>query len=405
MNTILRTQLKAAPSLSFAPKPKLLLQRKCSNNECTESRQKRLALQRSSTNQAEPSEVPPIVHEVLRSSGQPLDTATRGFMEPRLGHDFSRVRVHTDARGAESAWTVNALAYTVGHDVVFGAGQYAPHTIEGQKLIGHELTHMVQQEHAAPTNFQIAPPQDVFEHEANSVANGLSVNAAHIQGALASPMLQRQPAPLKDEQKQKPGEKIATSQPSPQKIPTAGKPEGEKEGIEAGVSAGVETETKKEGGKTKTEVAGKYTIEVTIPITDKARLGPISFLKEVGVEASGGLKSSTGPRSPLTNLEVGAAVKAISVDFKKVEVPLGIADFGISGQALASAEYSPMEEKGAVKFGGGVETEAKFKRSEKSPFFISVKGSVEKTYEKDGSAEFKWSPLTWKTSAAVGVEF
>src|SRR5215217_8114362 len=57
---------------------------------------------------------PPSVHEVLRSPGQPLDLATRAFMEPRLGHDFSRVRVHTDTRASESARAVNALAYTVG---------------------------------------------------------------------------------------------------------------------------------------------------------------------------------------------------------------------------------------------------------------------------------------------------
>ena len=87
---------------------------------------------------------PPIVHEVLRSPGQPLDPATRAFMEPRFGHDFSRVRVHTDAKAAESARAVNALAYTVGHDVAFGAGQYAPKTSEGRRLLAHELTHVVQ---------------------------------------------------------------------------------------------------------------------------------------------------------------------------------------------------------------------------------------------------------------------
>lgn len=88
---------------------------------------------------------PPIVHEVLASPGQPLDPATRGFMEPRFGHDFSQVRVHSDAAAEQSARDVNAYAYTVGHDVVFGAGQFAPATDEGQRLIAHELTHVVQQ--------------------------------------------------------------------------------------------------------------------------------------------------------------------------------------------------------------------------------------------------------------------
>jgi hypothetical protein len=88
---------------------------------------------------------PPIVHEVLRSTGYALDPTTRAFMEPRLGHDFGRVRVHTDARAAESAGAVNALAYTVGSDVVFGAGQYQPNTDTGRQLLAHELSHTIQQ--------------------------------------------------------------------------------------------------------------------------------------------------------------------------------------------------------------------------------------------------------------------
>lgn len=75
--------------------------------------------------------VPPIVHDVLRSPGQPLDPATRGFMEPRFGHDFAKVRVHTNNRAAESAEAVNALAYTAGDNIVFGAGQYAPASSTG----------------------------------------------------------------------------------------------------------------------------------------------------------------------------------------------------------------------------------------------------------------------------------
>lgn len=83
---------------------------------------------------------PPIVHEVLRSPGQPLDPATRAFMEPRFGHDLSRVRVHSDAAAEQAARDVNANAYTVGQNMVFGAGQFAPGTHEGRRLIAHELT-------------------------------------------------------------------------------------------------------------------------------------------------------------------------------------------------------------------------------------------------------------------------
>ena len=88
---------------------------------------------------------PPIVSEVQGSSGQPLDAQTRAFMEPRFGHDFSRVRIHTDAPAAEAARAVNALAFTMGDDVVFAAGQYDPGTREGKSLLAHELTHVVQQ--------------------------------------------------------------------------------------------------------------------------------------------------------------------------------------------------------------------------------------------------------------------
>ena len=90
-------------------------------------------------------EVPSIVHEVLRSPGRPLDPDSLAFMQPRFGHDFSGVRVHTGAKAEESSKAVNALAYTVGRNVVFGAGEYAPHTSRGKQLMAHELMHVVQQ--------------------------------------------------------------------------------------------------------------------------------------------------------------------------------------------------------------------------------------------------------------------
>ena len=89
--------------------------------------------------------IPPGVHEVLRSPGQPLDASTRAFMEPRFGHDFSHVRVHTGAQAAKSAQAVSARAYTVGHDIVFAEGEYSPEISGGRQLLAHELTHVVQQ--------------------------------------------------------------------------------------------------------------------------------------------------------------------------------------------------------------------------------------------------------------------
>ena len=88
---------------------------------------------------------PPAVHEVLRSSGQPLDRATRAFMEPRFGRDFSHVRVHEGAAAEQSAREVNAHAYTVGNHIVFGRGNFSPQTSRGKELLAHELTHVVQQ--------------------------------------------------------------------------------------------------------------------------------------------------------------------------------------------------------------------------------------------------------------------
>jgi hypothetical protein len=176
-----------------------LLQRKCAcggtpgpSGECAECRKKRL--QRKALGRG-PSAVPPIVEEVLRTDGRPLDANTRASMEQRFGHDFGSVsvyprslqgssgvasigpvddqyereanaashasaatpmtekgsadfgsvRVHTDFRAAESARELDARAYTLGNHIVFDAGRYAPRTGEGRALLAHELTHVLQQ--------------------------------------------------------------------------------------------------------------------------------------------------------------------------------------------------------------------------------------------------------------------
>jgi hypothetical protein len=108
----------------------------------------RLQIARSALSE-QPIEAPPIVHDVLRSPGQPLDPSTRALMEPRFGHDFSQIRVHADAQASDSARAVNARAYTVGRHIAFASNEYAPDSIEGQRLLAHELTHVVQQ--GAPT--------------------------------------------------------------------------------------------------------------------------------------------------------------------------------------------------------------------------------------------------------------
>lgn len=101
----------------------------------------------------------------LRSPGQPIDAAAQGFFEASFGHDFSRIRVHTDAEAALSAKAMSARAYTVGQDIVFGPGEYAPGTPGGRRLLAHELTHTVQQASGSgavvqrqPTNASTMPP-------------------------------------------------------------------------------------------------------------------------------------------------------------------------------------------------------------------------------------------------------
>ena len=209
MSMTAQVQANSTPTLSFTPVRSNLLQRKwvCGgtpglDGECAECRKKRL--QRRSTGQAEPSAVPPIVHEVLRSPGKPLDTATRALMERRFGHDFSRVQVHTDDQAARSAQAINAFAYTVGRDVVFGAGQYAPSSGVGQRLLAHELAHVVQhgQQSRLDTKLEIGAANDPLEREADQMAQRMAemINppaaiAASVHLNWVRSGLQRQAAP------------------------------------------------------------------------------------------------------------------------------------------------------------------------------------------------------------------
>jgi hypothetical protein len=88
---------------------------------------------------------PPAVSDALRSSGQPLDPLTRAFMEPRFGRDFGDVRIHSGPQADAAAASVQARAFTVGRDLVFAAGEHAPGSEGGKRLLAHELTHVIQQ--------------------------------------------------------------------------------------------------------------------------------------------------------------------------------------------------------------------------------------------------------------------
>ena len=200
MNEGMQRAVKGGPIFSARPVRRDLLQRKCAcggsggpSGECAECKKKRMNLQRHPAGHATPAAAPPIVHEVLRSSGQPLDAGTRAFFEPQFGHDFSRVRVHTDEKAAQSAQAVNALAYTVGRDVVFGAGLYLPTTAEGKRLLAHELTHVVQQgEAGAGGALSLVNANHSSESEADAIADQVTMGA-HVAASHGMPFaVQRQ---------------------------------------------------------------------------------------------------------------------------------------------------------------------------------------------------------------------
>jgi hypothetical protein len=188
-----RTQTSSPTTTGILQRKHAFGQNSVNGGEHPKYHQKRQNLQRRANNhRIENSAVPPIVHDVLRSPGQPLNSTTRTFMESRFGHDFSRVRVHTDAKAAASARSVNALAYTVGRDIVFGAGQYAARTDAGKMVLAHELTHFIQQSDIPTKSFsdlEMSKPNAPSELEARRYAR--NTLKGHIVGGLKSNRLSR----------------------------------------------------------------------------------------------------------------------------------------------------------------------------------------------------------------------
>ena len=137
-------------------------------------------------------------------AGLPLDSGSRAFFEPRFGADFSGVRVHDGADAADAATSVQARAFTSGQDVVFGSGEYAPTTTQGQKLLAHELTHVVQQSSGATAPFArksssattILPADSSLEQDADRVASSFSYteNLPPVRSA-SEPGIMRDPLP------------------------------------------------------------------------------------------------------------------------------------------------------------------------------------------------------------------
>lgn len=140
----------------------------------------------SNVNGGESSGAPPIVHDVLRSSGHPLDQSTRNFMEPRFGYDFSQVRLHTDNKAAQSARAINALAYTVGHNIVLGTDHSMQKGLSRQQVFAHELTHVIQQNGALSKGVNTAIPHNATTNntEYQTVSSELPVTVKRIERRL-----------------------------------------------------------------------------------------------------------------------------------------------------------------------------------------------------------------------------
>ena len=170
---VVRAPTMGASPAAAAPQ----VSRKCSGWEHEET----LRTQRAGP-QAASGQASAIVHDELRSPGRPLDAATRAYMEPRFGYDFSGVRVHTGASAARSARSVNSKAFTVGQHVVFGEGRFAPTSTEGQRLLAHELVHVTQQ---LPPSFR--PPSSGNHRMSGTRAITMPTGG----GSLPSLMLQR----------------------------------------------------------------------------------------------------------------------------------------------------------------------------------------------------------------------
>jgi len=232
---IFESKVTRAPAAQtrFQPENRPRFQRKCAcggtpgpSGECAESKRKWISPATGSPTKEEPrtredetlqreaaadhdiSNAPPIVDEVLRSSGQPLDAATRAFMELRFGHDFSKVRIHADSRAAESARTVRARAYTVGRDMVFEAGQYRPETQMGKRLLAHELAHVVQQDGSSSDG---GAPEARARIAGRLVGAGGVVSPAELGGAPVCCLQRADPAEEQQQPAPQPGSQTLES--------------------------------------------------------------------------------------------------------------------------------------------------------------------------------------------------
>lgn len=203
-----RAAIRSQPTASSGAVGGLRLQRKCAcgahatgGGECASCKRQRM--QRKAAGNRSIDAIPASVQQVLQSAGKPLESRTRAVMEAGFGREFSQVRVHADGAAAESAHAVNALAYTVGRNVVFARGQYAPGTATGRRLIAHELAHTVQQQHLSDVPVGISEPGSALERQADNAADrvvsGRSANTLpHAQAPLLAREIDTRDMPASD---------------------------------------------------------------------------------------------------------------------------------------------------------------------------------------------------------------
>lgn len=172
----------------LAPPPANVLQRKCGcgQKKRSDDERKRTGLvQRKATGEYSET-VPEIVNAALRATGAPLPDEVREQFEARFGHDFSQVRIHTNALAVQSARSVSARAYTVGRDIVFNDGEFQPGNQHGQHLLAHELTHVIQQSQMSATgSLRVGAADSTHEREADFVADRVMREAPAANGLAA----------------------------------------------------------------------------------------------------------------------------------------------------------------------------------------------------------------------------
>lgn len=158
--------------------------------------------------------ISPLVHEVIDRPGQALDHPVRSLMESRFGHNFNKVRVYTNSEAAASAQALQANAYSIGHSIVFNQNRYKPTSMSGQRLIAHELAHLIQQnrgdiDQAYTDPLSVNRPNDIHEQEAEKASQQvLNGSRATVHQSLMHPVLQCDRA-TKEEEKKDTGEILA----------------------------------------------------------------------------------------------------------------------------------------------------------------------------------------------------